>query len=178
MRILPELEAYRDRLIERAAGWPETPDDELLRDLNQCLEQMSLLEKGIAALKRQLEKAPPAKAQPAKAQPTKAQSMEAEAASTETVPPTKASHTKAPPTETVPPTKTPPTETVPAEAQRTIPGRQDSADDAKRAKPAEMGPEPDEAERVSHRLAIQQQTYELTAAYVTVLRRHIDNRSS
>ena len=100
MRILPELEAYRDRLIERAAGWPETPDDELLRDLNQCLEQMSLLEKGIAALKRQLEKAPPAKAQPAKAQPTKAQSMEAEAASTETVPPTKASHTKAPPTET------------------------------------------------------------------------------
>ena len=131
MRILPELEAYRDRLIERATGWPEAPDDELLRDLNQCLEQMSLLEKGIAALKRQLEKTPPAKA--------------------------------------------PPRETVPAEARHAFPGRQD---DAERAKPAEMSPEPDEVERMSHRLAIQQQTYELTAAYVTVLRLRIAGRAS
>jgi len=59
VRILTELESYRDRLMERAAGWPETPDTELARDLAQCDAQVALLDKGVETLRARLLDAPP-----------------------------------------------------------------------------------------------------------------------
>ena len=59
MRILAELESYRDRLMERAAAWPETSEAELVRDLSQCDAQVALLEKGVETLRARLHDAPP-----------------------------------------------------------------------------------------------------------------------
>lgn len=50
LKLLPELEAYRDRLVERCSAWAETPPADLLRDLTRCRDQAALLEKGIAEL--------------------------------------------------------------------------------------------------------------------------------
>ena len=54
MKLHPELEAYRDRLMERAAAWPDTPETDLRRDLAQCEAQAALLEKGIEALRARM----------------------------------------------------------------------------------------------------------------------------
>jgi hypothetical protein len=58
VRLHPELEAYRDRLMERAAAWPDTPEADLVRDLQQCEAQIALLEKGVEALRGRLKEAP------------------------------------------------------------------------------------------------------------------------
>ena len=58
MRLHPELETYRDRLVERAGAWPDTPEVDLRRDLAQCEAQTALLEKGIDALRARLESGP------------------------------------------------------------------------------------------------------------------------
>ena len=58
MKLHLELEAYRDRLMERAAAWPETPEADLVRDLQQCVAQIALLEKGVAALRARVAEAP------------------------------------------------------------------------------------------------------------------------
>lgn len=63
MRIHAELESYRDRLMERAAAWPETPEAELARDLAQCEAQVALLEKGIESLRARGAGAPPGEAE-------------------------------------------------------------------------------------------------------------------
>ena len=95
MRILPELESYRDRLTARASAWSETPDIDLDRDLAQCGAQVGLLDKAVTDLRSRLE--------------------------------------------------------------------------------SSSGPD---AERISHRLAIQEQTRDLTAAYAEALRRTLDQRRS
>ena len=95
MRILTELESYRDRLMERAAAWPDTPEAELVRDLSQCEAQVALLEKGVETLRSRLHDAPAG-----------------------------------------------------------------------------------ESETLEHRLAVQDQMRELTAAYAEVLRRHLTTRTS
>ena len=63
MRIHPELESYRDRLMERAAAWPETSEAELARDLAQCEAQVALLEKGVEALRARAAGAAPGDAE-------------------------------------------------------------------------------------------------------------------
>ena len=63
MRILPELEAYRDRLVERCAAWPETAAEMLLSDLHRTLEQADLLDKGIRVLRDQIDADPSANAE-------------------------------------------------------------------------------------------------------------------
>jgi len=98
LRILTELEAYRDRLMDRAAAFPQTSESELARDLAQCEAQVALLEKGVEALRIRLAENPP----------------------------------------------------------------QDA----------------DGTEALQHRLAIQDQMRELTAAYAEVLRRHLAQRTS
>lgn len=55
MRILPELESYRDRLMDRASSWAEVSRDDLTRDLKRCLEQVSLLENGVERLRERLD---------------------------------------------------------------------------------------------------------------------------
>ena len=95
MNLHPELEAYRDRLVERCAAWPDAAQDELWRDLEQCRDQTALLEKGIADLKRRL-----------------------------------------------------------ADASR------------------------EESERLIHRISVQEQMRDLTAAYAEVLKRHLDKLAS
>jgi hypothetical protein len=62
LKLYAELEAYRDRLMERAAAWPETPETDLTRDLLQCEAQAALLEKAVEALRERLVVAPPADA--------------------------------------------------------------------------------------------------------------------
>ena len=62
MRLHPELEAYRDRLMERAAAWPGTAEADLVRDLQQCEAQIALLEKGVEALRTRLKDAPDSEA--------------------------------------------------------------------------------------------------------------------
>ena len=59
MKILPELESYRDRLVAKAAGWVQMRGEELQRDLDQSREQVGLLEKSVADLKRRLAVATP-----------------------------------------------------------------------------------------------------------------------
>ncbi len=54
MRILPELETYRDHLAAKASAWAETPEPELLRDLSQSRQQTELLEKAVAEMRRRL----------------------------------------------------------------------------------------------------------------------------
>jgi len=53
-RILPELEAYRDRLEERCRAWDETGDGALEADLTQCREQIRLLQRRLAELEKNL----------------------------------------------------------------------------------------------------------------------------
>ena len=59
MKILPELESYRDRLVSKAAAWVEMEGSELQRDLDQSREQVGLLEKSVADLERKLAVATP-----------------------------------------------------------------------------------------------------------------------
>jgi hypothetical protein len=63
VRIHAELESYRDRLMERAAAWPETSEADLVRDLSQCDAQVALLEKGIETLRARADAAPPGEAE-------------------------------------------------------------------------------------------------------------------
>jgi hypothetical protein len=58
VRIHAELESYRDRLMERAAAWPETPETNLARELAQCEAQVALLERGVEALRARVAEAP------------------------------------------------------------------------------------------------------------------------
>lgn len=59
MRLHAELEAYRDRLMERTAAWPETSEPDLTRDLQQCEAQMALLDKGVESLRARQKDVPP-----------------------------------------------------------------------------------------------------------------------
>jgi hypothetical protein len=57
VRLHPELEAYRDRLMDRCASWPEMEPHELLEDLQRSLRQVDLLEKALVDLRSRIEKA-------------------------------------------------------------------------------------------------------------------------
>ena len=59
MKILPELEVYRDRLMTRAATWVETSEADLLQELDRCLAQVALLEKAVSGLRRELDEVSP-----------------------------------------------------------------------------------------------------------------------
>jgi hypothetical protein len=51
VKILPQLEAYRDRLAAKAEAWRDTPEAELRRDLDQSLQQASLLDRSVGDLR-------------------------------------------------------------------------------------------------------------------------------
>ena len=46
-RLIPELEAYRERLEDRASAWDESSDETLDADLARCEEQVRLLERSM-----------------------------------------------------------------------------------------------------------------------------------
>ena len=45
--------------MAKAASWPDTAEGDLRRELRQCLDQVELLEKAVAGLRRTLDEAPP-----------------------------------------------------------------------------------------------------------------------
>jgi len=96
LKVLPELIAYRDRLMTKAADWPDQPVEDLIAALGRCREQMRLLESALADL---------------------------------------------------------------------------------RAHPAKVGEPAGEDPRREHRISVQEQTRQLTAAYAEALRRHLDGRA-
>jgi hypothetical protein len=51
LRILPELEAYRDRLMTKAAAWPDLSTEDLRAELEQCLSQTALLDRSVDELR-------------------------------------------------------------------------------------------------------------------------------
>ena len=53
-----ELEAYRDRLMTRAAGWPDRAPEDLAGELERNREQIGLLERSCLDLKARLDRPP------------------------------------------------------------------------------------------------------------------------
>jgi len=107
LKILPELEAYRDRLMTKAAAWPDQAIADLRRELDQCVQQVALLGKAVSDLR---------------------------------------------------------------ERAAEWPGHAAGAGSAA----APDAP----AERIAHRVAVQEQTRDITSAYAEALRRHIEGRPS
>jgi hypothetical protein len=125
LRILPELEAYRDRLLTKAALWPDQSSEELGLELERCRDQLALLTKAVADLKARVAGIAPASGVPG----------------------------------------------TPEAVGR--PGGAPAAPVAAPESDASMGPD-----RLAHRLEVQEQTRDLTAAYAEALRRHLEKRAA
>ena len=148
MRLFPELEAYRDRLVERAATWPDTPERDLLADLKRCRDQVALLERGIAELNSRL---------PEAARSRLRRGSEQDGDSSLGGPAELEPESRVAPA-------TDPLTRVPDDSRSDSPG---GAEDSAASLPA------DEVERLLRRIAVQSQMRDLTAAYAEVLRRHM-----